>query len=147
MSNELTQEDIYEGLILTGSPRELSRYITLIHAAGFDFEPHFDPQYIGDAIVVVGKGRTEADVLKDSAPQNEDSPVEQKIEAVVEAVAEINEEVEAPAPDVEAITVEAAGEFEEVLEEAKEEVAEKAKPVRRTRKPKATPAPESTQEG
>lgn len=151
MSNALTKEDIYEGLILTGSPRELSRYITLIHSAGFDFEPHFDANYLGDAIVVVGKGRTEADVLKDSAAEQatQDSSVEEKLEDAVTLVNEINEEVGQPSEGQDAVSVEAAGEYEEMLQEAKDEVAaeEPKKPARRTRKPKADPAPESTEEG
>lgn len=131
------EEEYFEGLIIAGSPHEISQAISKIIAQGFEFEFHYDPQYLGDSIIVLAKGRTESDVLE--APGLVDAPpVEEVIQDIVEAADEVNEVIpeSATAPGVPAVEVTVAPELEEIVAPP----VDASTPKPRGRKPKAVEA-------
>lgn len=144
----LKKEDLFDGLIITGSPAEINRAITEIISAGFSFEPHFDANYIGDAIVVVDPN-TKAVPVQELSPAEdlaaieeafvEPAPAPVEVEVAVEPAEEVNVDIEGDLlPDVE-VSVD--------VEPAEEVEVEAPKPApRRGRKPKAESAPESVEE-
>lgn len=106
----MSNEELFDGLIITGTPSEISRWIAKAIAAGFAFEPHYDPLYVGDAIVIKAKNasnQSQGSLNPEPAPApvvevTEPEPtaadlvvetVEDVVEAVKEAVDSVAEEV------------------------------------------------------
>lgn len=130
-----------------------SRYISALLAVGGEF-------YIdGNAIIVTGLPQAYIDRKNKNKPEHQpeaEKTVEENIRDAVDSVDAANEQIggSATAP-AEAISVEAAGEFEEVLDTIKEEAAEDVAaenaaasekeaakpPVKRGRKPAASKSP------
>lgn len=138
----LSKEDIYTGLLLTGSPSEIARYIGIIIDAGYGFEPHYDPYLIGDAIVVIAaNGETAEPIYADTAAATPSPAPEAAWEDDGGSVEPL------PAKGIDDHVAPVAEAVEEILDAVQEELEPgtveeeapepKPAPARRGRKPKA----------
>lgn len=122
---------------ITGSPATLNRYITIILASGAHFQ-FIDGETI--EVLVPGAGQAIVTTLGDTVVEAKEAPAPEAVEPETESPGLLD------APPIEEVVeavVEVLDTVQEELEPGTTEEAPAPKPATRGRKPKAAPAPEA----